>query len=159
MQYKETPHYRYKQRLNERTQEGAKHTWKRWEPDEIAYLLESDEKLEEIARVLGRTYKGCNEKRKKLRRGRRKESRMECPMCGSETRYMYWPKNFSPSGRLEDISSCYDVTQCGWEARYDRATGQLIKESTRKDRVDKDGWEKVPNLSGRVERKPKGEKP
>lgn len=71
MQYKETPHYRYKQRLNQRTQEGATKTWKRWTVDEIAYLLESDEKLEEIAKKLGRTYKGCNEKRKKIRRAMR----------------------------------------------------------------------------------------
>jgi heterodisulfide reductase subunit B len=61
-------HTEYKRRLNERSQEYAKKTWSRWKPREIAYLLESDEKLEDIAKKLGRTYKGCDEKRKKIRR-------------------------------------------------------------------------------------------
>lgn len=157
MVYKDSVHDRFRKRVNKRTQQGATKTWKRWTRDEIAYLLESDEKLEDIAKALGRTYKGCREKRKKVRRQRRRESRMECPMCGSETRYMYWPKNYSPSGRLEDISSCWNVTDCGWEARYDRETRKLIQESTLKERMTKDGFERIGNLSGRVEPKKKGE--
>lgn len=68
MVYKDSVHDRYRKRVNKRTQEDAKKSWKPWLPDELAYLMESDEKLEEIARNLGRTYMGCREKRKKLRR-------------------------------------------------------------------------------------------
>ena len=69
-------HTEYKRRLNERSQEYAKKTWSRWKPREIAYLLESDEKLEDIAKALGRTYKGCDEKRKKIRRELRRKGAM-----------------------------------------------------------------------------------
>jgi hypothetical protein len=68
MEHKNLAHYKYKRGLNERSQKYAKKTWSRWKPREIAYLLESDEKLEDIAKKLGRTYKGCDEKRKKIRR-------------------------------------------------------------------------------------------
>jgi len=73
MGHKNLAHYRYKQGLNERSQEYAKKTWSRWKDTEIAYLLESDEKLEDIAKNLGRTYKGCDEKRKKIRREARRK--------------------------------------------------------------------------------------
>jgi hypothetical protein len=73
---KNLAHYRYKQGLNERSQEYAKKTWSRWKPREIAYLLESDEKLEDIAKRLGRTYKACDEKRKKIRREARRKGKM-----------------------------------------------------------------------------------
>lgn len=73
MGQKHIGHYLYKLRLNERSQKYATKTWKRWTDKEIAYLLESDEKLTVIAKNLGRTYKGCDEKRKKIRREARRK--------------------------------------------------------------------------------------
>lgn len=69
-------HYKYKKKINAESQEYAKKTWSRWTDKEIAYLLESDEKLTIIAKKLGRTYKGCDQKRKKIRREARRKGKM-----------------------------------------------------------------------------------
>ncbi len=68
-------HYRYKKKINTESQKYARKTWSRWTDKEIAYLLESDEKLTVIAKNLGRTYKGCDEKRKKIRREARRKGK------------------------------------------------------------------------------------
>lgn len=63
-----TEKYRYK--MQELTSLVATKNWQRWEPEEIDFLVgRTDLTLAERAFVLGRTYKGCREKLKKLRRG------------------------------------------------------------------------------------------
>lgn len=69
-------HTLWQKQQNEISREWADNNWKRWTPQEIAYLLESDEKLKDIAKTLGRTFKGCKEKRKKLRREMRRKGEL-----------------------------------------------------------------------------------
>jgi uncharacterized protein with von Willebrand factor type A (vWA) domain len=70
-------HTEYRKMVNVKSQQWADNTWQPWTEEEIAYLLESDEKLTEIAKRLGRTYKGCLEKRKKIRREQRRRNELD----------------------------------------------------------------------------------
>ncbi len=120
-----TAHLEYRKRVNKRTKAQAKHGWKRWTPDEIAYLLESDEKLETIAINLGRSYRGCREKRKKLRREiRRREkeadmarahfvakARKDNPVAMKGESYWWWKFRFGPKRYSKEPPKRWMLTQ------------------------------------------------